>query len=79
LRVRVSDATEPHQHVASASQGNNMERAERKRPGSVLHAARRCDGPDARRKRSWCCAGQCFTDRTAATVQAALLGYQPML
>jgi len=56
-----------------------MERAERKRPGSVLHAARRCDGPDARRKRSWCCAGQCFTDRTAATVQAALLGYQPML
>lgn len=77
--VKVADATEPHQHVVSGSQGDNMERMARMRRGGGRYALRRFDGRGVRRERSVALREAVRHGWDAAAVQAALLGDQPTL
>lgn len=77
--VKVTDATDPHQHVVSGSQGDNMERMARMRRGGGRYALRRLDSRAIRRERSVALREAVRHGWDAAAVQAALLGDQPTL
>ncbi|WP_228032089.1 hypothetical protein [Mycolicibacterium sp. P9-22] len=50
--VKIAAATDPHQHVVSGSQGDNMVRMARMRRGGLRYAVRRLDSRGIRRERS---------------------------
>jgi hypothetical protein len=77
--VKIADATAPHRHVVSGSQGDNMERMARMGRGGGRHAVRRFDRRGLRRERSVALRDAVRNGWDAAAVQAALLGDQPTL
>lgn len=77
--VKISAATEPHQHVVSGSQGDNMERMARMRRGGGRYAVRRFDSRGFRGERSVALREAVRHGWEATAVQAALLGDQATL
>lgn len=77
--VKIAAATDPHQHVVSGSQGDNMERMARMRRGGGRYAVRRFDSRGIRRERSVALREAVRHGWDADAVQAALLGDQATL
>nr|WP_235629944.1 hypothetical protein [Mycolicibacterium novocastrense] len=62
--VKVAAPTDPHQHVVSGSQGDNMDRMARMRRGGGRYAVRRFDSRGLRRDGRWPCVKRCATAGT---------------
>jgi hypothetical protein len=77
--VKIAAATDPHQHVVSGSQGDNMERMTRMRRGGGRYAVRRFDSRGIRRERSVALREAVRHGWDADAVHAALLGDQATL